>query len=151
MFSRYSTRRSPWLRAFSLASACALVLAGSADAYGLHKCAHHDLLPGQSSADPVHGGAQAPHDNAAHGEISDAAAVSHGHHPSAPGESHDGACTCVGDCAGSAGALAPETAPETQLAEAPFVETTVAHPSDSPRPTETPHFLPFAQAPPLDR
>ena len=101
MFSRRTTaRRSLPLRLLSLASALVLLLVGTADAYGLHRCAHHDALPGE--AVPA-GGAEhaAPGAHADHGAAQAPAAHDHG----APANEHDGGCTCVGDCSG------PDAAP----------------------------------------
>lgn len=120
----------------SLLSALALVLAETADAYGLHRCAHHDALPGAA--------AEAGTDGAAH-HVG-------GHDHDAPSsDAHDAGCTCVGNCAGSSGAAEPESAATAELGARLTAQAAQPHPSDAPRADHTPHFHPFAQAPPAAR
>ena len=132
--TRFS-RRSPALRAFALVSALVLLLAGATDAYGLHRCAHHDSLPGAPEASTE--GHGAGHD---HGARTDGAQPGH----------EDAGCTCVGDCAGSPGI---ESKPVASPVALHFAIRVVAGdtPTDALRVAHSPHFLPFAQAPPLDR
>jgi len=129
-----TVRRSPWLRACALLSVLVLLLAGAADAYGLHRCAHHDALPGESGE---HGDHAAGHDHAA--------PTPH----DAPAHD-DGGCTCVSDCAGSSGL---ESANADEPVELHFATAVVSEPAPAtmPRAAHSPHTLPFAQAPPLDR
>lgn len=159
--------RRPCLRSTALASALALLLATTSDAYGLHECAHHEGLPASAASveDASHGtvpgarhasGAAAGADHggtAAHGdragtldEAHDAHGAGGAHEPS----SHDGACTCIGDCAGATAAAMPSVAGHAHAVEAPLPHPAPSRTSDAPRASHTPHFLPFAQAPPLD-
>ncbi|HUF13706.1 MAG TPA: hypothetical protein VMN78_11440 [Longimicrobiales bacterium] len=138
-------RRSLPLRSTALASALALTLAASGDAYGLHDCAHHDTLPTQTGhANGAHGR------HSAHGAI-DGTAVDAAAHTSHDSSEHEGGCPCVGDCAGATAAALP-TSPAAAGADTPATAASAAAiPSDAPRAARTQHFHPFAQAPPLDR
>ena len=133
MFGRPRSRgRSPLLRLLSLASVLALVLAGSADAYGLHRCVHHDALPGEaaSAEAPAHGGHGAQHDHDA---------------PASDSSEHDAGCTCVGDCAGAPAVLTPDE--PTGITVAP-VWVRVATPDFRPMLRHVAWLLPPANGPP---
>lgn len=144
MFRRtLDRRRSPLLRLISLASALSLVLAGATDAYGLHRCAHHDALPGESAAGTT--------DHGAHAAVpGDAHATSHQHGAPQSGE-HESGCTCVGHCAGAPGIATPDGVGTSELQLECSSECATPPAADAPRPDHASHFLPFAQAPPLAR
>jgi len=131
-------RRSPLLRLISLASALALVLSGATDAYGLHRCAHHDALPGETTTQaPGHAGHAADHGAHDHG---------------APeSDAHESGCTCVGHCAGAPGIASPDAVGSAELHLECTTDCVAPHSADALRPDHAAHFLPFAQAPPLVR
>ena len=136
-------RRSPLLRLISLASVVALVLSGATDAYGLHRCAHHDALPGESTTEaPAHAGHAVEHGAHEHG-----APESDAHESDA----HDSGCTCVGHCAGAPGIASPDAVGSSELQLECSTECVLPLSADAPRPDHAAHFLPFAQAPPLAR
>jgi hypothetical protein len=104
-----------------------LLLSGSADALGLHRCAHHDALPVTSSEAAGH----------QHG---------HGGHDSEPTESDSG-CSCVGACALTGAALmAAPGAPVVGVARHVYVVSLRA-PALA-LPATTPFILPYSTAPP---
>lgn len=118
--------RAPLRRTFGLFAAVLLLYCTSADALGLHRCAHHDALPGQTGQ----AGGHAHH----HGQ------------DSAPPE-QDGGCTCVGTC--SMGSAAISVAPHAVV----FATTppTLVAAAETPGfvPPAAPDFLlPFGTAPP---
>ena len=131
-------RRSPLLRLISLASALALVLSGATDAYGLHRCAHHDALPGETTTEaPAHAGhavAHATHDDGGH-----------------ESDAHESGCTCVGHCAGAPGIASPVAVGSSELQLDCSIDCSAPVNAEAPRPDHAAHFLPFAQAPPLAR
>ena len=115
--------RTFFLRVCSLFAVLLLLQSSSADALGLHRCAHHDALPA--------GEAGHTHD--------------HGDEP-APDETGSG-CTCVGTCsistaAAVAGARSSVAgvAPLTALLPVPLAQAIL--------PAAVPFFLPYSTAPP---
>src|SRR5688572_4438245 len=119
------TRRVP-----ALLLALVFLFAGTAEGMGVHRCPHHDVLPGTQGA--------ATHDHGA------------AHHAQAddPGTPAHESCTCMGAC--QPGGVA--TLPDGGSADITFDSTTDRHvtqwspPSD--RATLVPFLLPFANAPP---
>jgi hypothetical protein len=104
-----------------------LLLSSSADALGLHRCAHHDALPSADQTESGH----------------------HGHH-SAPADDKEQSesCTCVGTCSVSSAVIAPTAnasiaviAPTRAGAEAPKRATPSAKSAE--------YLLPWSTAPPV--
>jgi len=113
----------------------AFVGTSTADAFPLHECPHHDGLPHRDAAeDASHSTAHAEHSP-------DAAPSEHG--------SHDGPCTCVGQCQVTP-SMAPmaRQAPE-RLASPPLVVDRETFDRGRPFRLTIPHRLPFANGPPL--
>jgi hypothetical protein len=101
-----------------------LLQSSSADALGLHSCAHHDALPGAEQNDE------------------------HAHHHGAPSESSepDAGCTCVGTCSVTSAAVI--AVPEVFDA-APSVGTLApARIAQALLPAPVPFLLPYGTAPP---
>ena len=104
-----------------------LLLSSSADALGLHRCAHHDALPSADQTESGH----------------------HGHH-SAPAEDNEQSegCTCVGTCLISSAAITP-------LADASIALLACQRPRGQAPEHETPgaasaeYLLPWSTAPPV--
>jgi hypothetical protein len=104
-----------------------LLMSSSADALGLHRCAHHDALPSATETDAGH----------------------HGHH-SAPADSDEQqseSCTCVGTCSISTAVLAP-SANAAVAAEAPTRPSAQAPRRATPAAKSAEHLLPYSTAPP---
>ena len=106
--------------------------AGAAEATGVHRCPHHDVLPGAAGA--------AAEVSAAHHADVDVA-----HHSDA--EAHEN-CTCMGACQPAGAALTPEDA----HGRAPFDPSTSragGRSSAAAAPARiVPFLLPVANAPP---
>lgn len=102
-----------------------LLLSGSADALGLHRCAHHDALPGATTDTNDHHG-----------------------HEEAPAETDAPAgCTCIGTCSTSGVAMAPTLA--SSIVDAPPVSfLTRATAPVFVAPLSAAFLLPYATAPP---
>ena len=141
-----SVRRSPWLRAVALLSALALLFTGATDAYGLHRCEHHDALPGVDAT------ATAAAAHAGHGAHEAHAAIADRTERDRHGDAgHDDGCTCVGDCAGAPGFVTPDADASSQLNGVRLSASPMAPRADAPRADRIAHVLPFAQAPPATR
>lgn len=104
-----------------------LLLASSgADAFALHRCAHHDALPSAQADEPAH----------------------HGHGATQPADSEEShGCTCVGTCATTSTAAAPDATEHVvdvvhSTTPVQLIATTIV-PSGAPD-----HLLPFSTAPP---
>lgn len=127
--------RSPAHRLIALWAWIVLLLNGSADAFGVHPCPHHDAV----------------------GHAPPAAAAQHGHgaphggmdHAPAGGEQsgHGSSCTCVGSCLMGTAAPLPRTAvlPAATVVVAPFVGVSG---DAAVLPGWLPYRLPYATAPP---
>lgn len=115
----------PLRRLASLLVAILLVATWSADAFGLHRCPHHDGLPGHAAHHAGHG---APHGAPAH-------------------DSH-APCTCVGACTPGMALTAPTVAADVFAVVPDFVRAVPA-PTVSVLPDHALELIPFAQAPPL--
>jgi hypothetical protein len=136
------TRQRPiGFRLLSLLVAGSLLATAGVDAFGAHRCPHHDALPAEADAGnvAVHDG----HDGASGGatavQSADGVADHDDHSP----------CSCVGQCPVSAGpALATAgSAWRSGMATAAAAADFVAH-SDAPS-GKPAHFIPFATAPPV--
>jgi hypothetical protein len=113
-------------KSLAVAGVLLLLLSSSADALGLHRCAHHDALPPAAEPDAQ------PH---------------HQHH-SAPAEDDESAgCTCVGTCSLSGVALAPR-AVMADLAALPAISVLRIHAAIHVRAMWQAHRLPYSTAPP---
>ena len=116
---------SPFLRKL-LASAgvILLLLSSGADAFGWHRCAHHDGAPPAAQGQGAH----------------------HGH---GDGDEQQGAegCTCVGACALSGAALLPAAADVDVTTASARTQQRVT-PAEQVRETWQPHLLPYSTAPP---
>jgi hypothetical protein len=130
---RLSARARPWFRRL----AATLMAAGflgtaTADAYGVHRCPHHDGLPGADTPFASHGA----HDAGAH----DGGAQSGTHDDHGP-------CTCVGACDVTGAAMPVPATAHTSIGGATGSTLRALPPAD-----HTPHhfayLLPFANAPP---
>lgn len=139
----------------------ALFLAtGAADAYGLHRCPHHDGVPGVVSAG-AHGAKDA-HAGPAHGQENPGAASSHDTGPAAaagvhaqPADSHGdheehGPCSCIGTC-GVAGAALPVRGSEALRFEASEWSAGGAVSYRRAPTIDRDYLLPYANAPPPAR
>lgn len=155
-------KRSLPRRITALFWALVFVLGTVDEGFGLHPCPHHDGGAHAAPADHAgHHPAPAASANAAAGEHA-------GHHTSAavgphceqvsaattadpasaPGDSHDGPCTCGGACQAGPGIALPalpQSQPTTRSISA--AEPVVPAATDLPR-QRPPHFLPFSLAPP---
>jgi hypothetical protein len=138
------SNRSPLTRALALASALVLLLGSGADAYGLHRCEHHDARPLPAAAGDHGDAAHAHPGHAGHADHLDAGVPSSDSH-------HDGGCSCVGDCTGAGAATTVMPVGDVAIASHESAVDRSVVPSDPPLAAHTPHVLPFAQAPPLDR
>ncbi|HET9983239.1 MAG TPA: hypothetical protein VFQ38_06620 [Longimicrobiales bacterium] len=112
-------------RLASLLVAILLVATWSADAFGLHRCPHHDSLPGDAAQ---HAG--------------------HGAHHGAPAHDSHSACTCIGACAPGVALTAPGVNADV-FAVAPDFVRAVPAPTVPILPDHALALIPFAQAPPL--
>jgi hypothetical protein len=126
--------QSPVIRFLSVIVAGWFLATMGLDAFGAHRCPHHDAVPGEARASTSNAG-HAEHGVAAEGE-QDGAHDSHG------------PCTCVGQCSMSGGvALASRSArvqhavPQGALGEVPSSQATLLRRS-------LPYLTPFATAPP---
>lgn len=144
-------------RAAALLWALAFVFGTVGEGFGLRACPHHDG-GGAHAAAPITADA-ADHGN--HGSHGGAAAArgtdghcgggegSHGSDTHAPGNGHDGPCTCGAACQmGTAAALpvVPHAGPTVTVSTAAATRIRVGA---EPRLQRPPHFLPFSLAPPL--
>ena len=125
-------RRTPFERLLSFLVASVMLVTLGADAFGAHRCPHHDGLPGATATEPV-----AHHD---HGAASAATDDSASHE-------HDGPCTCVGQCATSVGpAVASSSVSKAEFSAGAVGSTHLAYlENGAPRPE---YLIPFATAPP---
>jgi hypothetical protein len=112
-------------KSLALAGVLLLLLSSSADALGLHRCAHHDGLPG------------ARQEQAAH----------HGHHGDSSSHQDSQGCSCVGTCSLSSVALAPARA-ATHVVAAPASTRVHVAAAALVRALWQPHLLPYSTAPP---
>jgi hypothetical protein len=118
------------IRALNLVVAGVFLASLGESAFGLHACPHHDGIAGHAASDAEPAPAQ--------------------HHAVNPesGESHDGPCSCVGQCNVSSGlAVFDAGRPASGAVSATIVRSAVA-PLLSPRRAPTPYLIPFANAPP---
>jgi ABC-type Zn2+ transport system substrate-binding protein/surface adhesin len=140
-------------------AALLLLLVGAGDGVGFHLCMHEAAGHG---AHQDHGQDHGHEQDHGHG-------LAHGHdhdqdHPDPAGsasgaENHDGsdrsdpcAALCLFLCAITAGSHLPESTPGTTPEASPLRGHVALSPGNAaavPRPTALPHFLPFAQAPPV--
>jgi hypothetical protein len=104
-----------------------LLLSGSADALGLHRCAHHDALPSADQTESGH----------------------HGHH-SAPADDKEQSesCTCVGTCSVSSAVITPR-ASASIAPLAPARTGTLAPKRETASAKSAEHLLPWSTAPPV--
>jgi len=138
-----------WPYRLVAAALAALFLAtGAADAYGLHRCPHHDGLPGAAGVEPAHaaGVGQA---HAASGDRH-AAGAEPAHGGGAGQHDEHGPCTCIGAC-GVASAALPVHGSGVQRFDplqtsAPGAVAYRLAPS-----LDRDYLLPYANAPPSDR
>ena len=140
------------------------------DAWGVHDCPHHDMLPPVAASEaanalgapegaagaPGHGGHGSDAGYGGHGAAASAASAhasaAHAHDGGA-GDCDDcghGPCTCVGHCqTGGSGTAALAMRPRVVLAVPPaswgLPSVRLVH---DPLPGPTPYLLPFANAPP---
>lgn len=112
-------------KSLALAGVLLLLLSSSADALGLHRCAHHDGLP------------QEKQEQAAH----------HGHHGDSSDQQSSEGCTCVGTCSLSGVALAP-TAASPHIVAVPTTLRAEVAAATLVRARVQPHLLPYSTAPP---
>src|SRR5688572_11111565 len=111
-------------RVLGLLGIALLLASSSADALGLHRCDHHDALPG------------APAESHGH----------HGHDEAPASEETSGGCTCIGTCSTTGVALVPALrAHAVDVLPASFRGIDPARSSMQPLSPE--HLLPFATAP----
>jgi hypothetical protein len=127
---RRSALRWPY-RLVASALAVLFLTTGAVDAYGLHRCPHHDGLP-----------ADAEEPTAAHAHAAHAADPSHDDEHG----SH-GPCTCVGTCSVTAVAL-PSAADAAWTAARVDAARPVAALHRNPFSLDRDYFHPFANAPP---
>lgn len=127
--SRTPVRRAPrpLRRIASLLVAVLLLATWGADAFGVHRCPHHDGLPAAAGPHAAHGAAAPDH------------APAHGSHA---------ACTCLGACAPGV-ALGARAAAADVLAAAPDFVRAVSAPTVPLLPDPALDLIPFAHAPPL--
>ena len=104
-----------------------LLLSSSADALGLHRCAHHDALPSAAQAETGH----------------------HDHHsaPADTDEPEHETCTCVGTCSVSTAVAAP-LGSSVVLAPALHGAIGQSPPPAVPQAQPAAHLLPYSTAPP---
>lgn len=108
------------------------------DAYGLHTCPHHDWVPAAESA--ADGAPRQAHGDSGAFDTSKAA-TEH--------DSHDGPCTCIGDCdsASSVARLAPSAT--GKVFSAAVVVSASTAPAVSAEFEDSLYRLPLPNAPPL--
>jgi hypothetical protein len=121
-----------WKRIVNLLVAGVFLSTVGGDTLGTHDCPHHDGLARHAAATP-------PVDMAgAHG----------GHADRDSSGSHDGPCTCVGQC-NVAGGLAVIGIRTAQLPRVATLTNAVRRaPAAAPAKAPTPYLIPFANAPP---
>ena len=104
-----------------------LLLSGSADALGLHRCAHHDALPSAEQTESGH----------------------HGHH-SAPADDNEQSesCTCVGTCSVSSAVITPRANASIALLAPQRARAQVSE-HNTPSAASAEHLLPWSTAPPV--
>jgi hypothetical protein len=135
--------RRPWIHGLVAAFLAVLFVGtGAIDAYGLHRCPHHDALPAETAAAPSagHGGA---HAGGTHASAADEGETENGH-----GE--HGPCSCIGLC-GAASAALPVLAAGMPHAASVTFDAPAARPARAPSFTRADYLLPFANAPPFAR
>lgn len=118
------------LRASALWAALLLALTWGGDAYGLHTCPHHGLVP-------VAQGGHSAHGNAAHA----------GHGKQAPSPEHQG-CTCIGCCHAGTVALVPDAGALAVRAAVSNHPAAPAGRDENALPAPPPYLLPYSTAPP---
>ena len=118
------------MRLAGLWTLCLTLLSWSAEATGLHACAHHARI--------AHTPAAAAHQHGDH-------QADHGGTPTDTGGQHE-RCTCASGCPTAAAPALPAALAAREAAApktAPLIATAAR-----PRRLSSPHVLPFAQAPP---
>jgi hypothetical protein len=146
MRSRPGARR-PWSHGLVAAILAVLFVGtGAIDAYGLHRCPHHDALPGES-ADAADAGQPAAehHHGTPH---ADAGAAAAGQEQDGHGE--HGPCSCIGLCGAASAALPGLSAAEPGPAPVTFAAP-AARPASARAIPRADYLLPFANAPPFAR
>lgn|SRR5690606_14756107 len=119
---------------------------GAADAFGLHRCPHHDGLPGEAGAAVAHAGGAGAADGADHGG-SHAVGVGEAHAGGAAGHGDHGPCTCVGAC-GLTGAAHPVPRQTVTAATESHAASGCEHAAADAPSLHADYILPFANAPP---
>lgn len=119
----------------ALLLALVFLFAGTAEGTGIHRCPHHDVLPGTTEAAALHGAAD------------DHGAVHHAHTADTSAPTHE-SCTCMGACQpggvataskGGSAAIAFDSATNRQVNR---------WSPPAARAALVPFLLPFANAPP---
>jgi hypothetical protein len=108
------------------------------DAYGLHTCPHHDWLPGAESVADV----PPSHAHGGSGALTESeGATEH--------DSHDGPCTCIGDCDATSSAVRLAPSATGKVFPAAVVVSVSTGPAVSAEFEDSPYRLPLPNAPPL--
>jgi hypothetical protein len=140
--------RRPWIHGLVAAILAVLFVGtGAIDAYGLHRCPHHDALPGDGYQQ-----AEGSHGDESHA-AAHAAGAGGGAAAGAQGEQgHDehGPCSCIGLCGAASTAMPGAASATPRLALVTF-DAPAARPAHTRADARTDYLLPFANAPPFVR
>jgi hypothetical protein len=155
MTERWNRRgaQRPWIHGLVAAILAVLFVgAGAIDAYGLHRCPHHDALPGEAGIPAAAGqsaGHAAIHTGATHtGGVPGQAA--HGDASDEQGHGEHGPCSCIGLC-GAATAALPGFAARALEPLAITADAVSLRLTQSLTIARADYLLPFANAPPSAR
>jgi hypothetical protein len=110
------------------------LFAGTAEGMGVHRCPHHDVLPGTAQAAAVHG-------------ADDHGAGHHAHTADASAPAHEN-CTCMGACQAGSAATPPDGGSAVIALDSGTDRHVVWWSPPSARATLVPFLLPFANGPP---
>jgi hypothetical protein len=143
----------PWIHGLVAATLAVLFVgAGAIDAYGLHRCPHHDALPGEAGVPGARAqpdGHAAIHAGAAHnGDVAGPAA--HGDPTNEEGHGEHGPCSCIGLC-GAASVALPGFAARAPVPLQVTADAVSLRLAQSLTIARADYLLPFANAPPFAR